>query len=289
MEATFLPVRGFAFPMNVRPIWVTLLLASVALAGCAADGPGSGGTTTTAPTGATTTTAPTTPADRTPTIDQILVGTDAAYPPFEDTVNGSIVGFDIEVMEEVASRAGFTVTFQNAVFDTIIPSVQTGQFRAGMSAFSITDERKLQVDFSVPYYDNQLMAAVANGTTGIDDAADLEGKKVCTQRGTTSEFYLREELGFTDEDLLLLDTAPPCRDALLRGDVQALLIDAAFVRALIEASEGDLDQAFTVDPEEQFGIVVKKGDTELLVAINTALTEMKADGSLQQLVDKWQV
>lgn len=260
--------------MKLRPLLLTLLLASVALAGCAQNngtpqGDGDG--------------------DKTPNIQSIRVGTDAAYPPFEDTVDGAIVGFDVEVMQEIGNRSGFTVGFQNAVFDTIISSVQSGQFDAGMSAFSITDERKQEVDFSIPYYDNTLMAAIVPGTEGIESPEDLRGKKVCTQRGTTSADYLRDELGFQDADLLLLDTAPPCRDALQRGDVAALLIDAAFVRSLIRDSEGQIEQAFTVDPEEQFGIVVKKGNTELLVAINQALTDMRADGTLQKLQDKWQV
>ena len=271
--------------MKVRTLLLALTLLATALAGCAQEGgddtPSNGTPATTTPGGTT---------DRTPTISTLTVGTEAAYPPFEDTVNGQIVGFDVDVMREIANRSGFAVTFQNAEFTAIIPSVQNGQLGAGMSAFTITDERKEQVDFSVPYYENSLMAAVQDATTGIDQPEDLKGKKVCTQEGTTSEFYLRDELGFTDADLVLLDSAPLCAEALKRGDVQALMIDAAFVRGLVQSSPGELKQAFVIeDVDEEFGIAVRKGNTELLSAVNQALNEMKADGTLQRLVDQWQV
>ena len=275
--------------MTLRTLLLALTLLATALAGCAQDG-GDGGGTTTPPT-------QTTPDggddDPTPGIDAITVGTEAAYPPFEDIVDGEIVGFDIDVMREIGRRAGFDVTFQNAEFTAIIPSIQNGQFDAGISAFTITDERKEQVDFSSPYYQNSLMAAVRAGTEGISAPEDLQGRKVCTQEGTTSETYLREELGFTEENLVLLDSAPLCAEAVKRGtpeDPEALMIDAAFVRSIIESSGGDLEQAFVIDDvDEEFGIAVRKGNVELLTAINQALSEMRQDGTLQQLADEWQV
>lgn len=273
--------------MDARALLLASTLLAAALAGCAQD---EGGTTTTTP--ATTTPTTTTPGttDPTPTLSAVTVGTEAAYPPFEDIVDGQIVGFDVDVMREVANRSGFTVTFQNAEFTAIIPSVQNGQFHVGASAFTITDERKQQVDFSVPYYENTLMAAVQVGRADINEPDDLKGKRVCTQEGTTSEFYLRDELGFQDADLMLLDSAPLCAEALKKGDVAALMIDAAFVRSLIESSQGELKRAFVIeDVDEEFGFVVKKGSTELLSAINAALNAMKSDGTLKRLVDKWQV
>lgn len=265
-----------------------MLVLALGLAGCAQDG----ADTTTTPFATGTTPTPTSaPADKTPTISTVLVGTDAAYPPFEDTLpSGEIVGFDVDVMTEIANRSGFTVEFQNSGFTAIIPSVQSGQFGAGASAFTINDERKQQVDFSVPYYENRLLVAVPAADNTITSEDDLRGKRVCTQEGTTSEFYLRDNLGFENESLLLVPTAPQCKDALLRGDVQALMIDAAFVRNVIETSEGELKQAFApIDADEQFGIVVRKGNTELLTAINEALVAMRADGTLDRLADKWSV
>lgn len=268
-----------------RPLALASLLIVVALlAGCADDaGNGGGADNTTTPTAGS--------SDPTPTISTVKVGTDAAYPPFEDTLpNGEIVGFDVDVMREVANRSGFTVDFQNSGFSAIIPAVQQGTFDVGASAFTINDERREQVDFSVPYYENRLLVAVPADDTSITAEDDLRGKRVCTQETTTSEFYLRDNLGHTNESLLLVPTAPQCKDALLRGDVDALMIDAAFVRNVIETSNGEIKQAFApIDADEEFGIVVKKDRPELLDAINTALNAMKSDGTLDRLADKWGV
>lgn len=277
---------------NLRSLLLACLLLGVGFAGCAENG-GDGGTsgnTTTTPGGATPT--GTTPTGSTPGsgITSIKVGTEAAYPPFEDTLaSGEIVGFDIDVMREIGNRSGFTVTFQNAAFDAIIPSVNSGQFQAGISAFTITDERRQQVAFSVPYYENQLMVATLASNTGITKQEDLRGKRVCTQTGTTSEEWLRENTGHQDADLMLLSSFPPCAEALKRNDVQAIMIDRAAVRDLIQKSNGELREAFTVDTDEQFGIVVAKDNAVLLQRVNTALVAMKQDGTLERLQDKWNV
>ena len=246
----------------------TLLLACVAvvlLAGCAG-----------APAGGDTPT--------------YKVGTDAAYPPFEDTVNGQIIGFDVDVLTEIANRSGFKVEFQNSGFSNIIPAVQNGQFDIGASAFTINEERRQQVDFTAPYYENRLLVAVRAAETGIAAENDLRGKRVCTQEGTTSEFYLRDNLNHTNESLLLVPTAPQCADALKRGDVQALMIDAAFVRTVIDSSNGELKEAFApIDADEEFGFLVKKGNAELLNKLNVGLAAMKKDGTLAQLTEKWKV
>lgn len=277
--------------MNPRSLLLALLLLAVAFAGCAENG-GSNPSTNPAtgtPAGGTT------PATATPTtsgggITGIRVGTEAAYPPFEDTLaSGEIVGFDIDVVKEVANRSGFTVSFQNAAFDAIIPSVQSGQFDAGASAFTITDERKEQVAFSVSYYDNELMAATLASNAGVTKPDDLRGKKVCTQTGTTSEAWLRENVSATNDTLVLLSAFPPCADALKRGDVQAIMIDRAAVRDLVTKSNGELRQAFVVPTDEKFGIAVAKTNTVLLTRINAALVAMKSDGTLDRLKDKWSV
>lgn len=268
--------------------FIVVVLVAVLTAGCASDDG-----TTSSPTPSASPTPAATPTAATPSgsvLPDILVGTEAAYPPFEDTLaSGEIVGFDIDVMREIARRAGFEVTFQNAQFQAIIPSVQSGQFDAGISAFTITDERKEQVSFSVSYYDNELMGAVLASDTTISTPQDLEGKKVCTQTGTTSEAWLRENVGATNDTLVLLDAFPPCADALKRGDVVAMMIDRAVVRDLIDDSEGVLKEAFTIPTDEQFGIAIAKTNAVLLTQVNTALVSMKQDGTLDELKDKWSV
>lgn len=249
--------------MTLRPFAITTLLAAVAVAGCA-----------------TTTEDP----------NAVTVGTEAAYPPFEDLVGGEFVGFDIDVIREIGNRSGWNVTFQNAAFDDIIPSVASGQFDIGASAFTITEARQAQVDFSVPYYRNDLMVATADGDTSIASEEDLQPAtvKVCTQAGTTSENWLREQ-GYDNQTMVLLPAFPSCGEALKRGDVQALMIDRAAVRDLVAKSNGEIQEAFTISVDEQFGFAVQKGNGAILTRINTALNGMRTDGTLQQLMDKWNV
>ncbi|HUR69822.1 MAG TPA: transporter substrate-binding domain-containing protein [Candidatus Thermoplasmatota archaeon] len=276
--------------MSSLKLFALLAVAALA-AGCAQNNanPTPATTTGTSPTPATTTgTPPTSPTSN--GLTSITVGTEAAYPPFEDTqTDGKIVGFDIDVMTEIGNRSGFTPHFQNAQFQAIIPSIQSGQFDAGISAFTITDERKQQVSFSVSYYDNELMVAVLAANTDIAKPTDLEGKKVCTQTGTTSEDWLRANVNATNDTLTLLDAFPPCADALKRGDVQAMMIDRAVVRDLIAKSNGEMKQAFVIPTDEQFGIAVAKTNAALLTRLNTALVAMKQDGTLDRLKDKWSV
>lgn len=282
-----------------------LLLATPLLAGCAENNQSGNGTptsstaTSSTPAGSTpvsSTAASSTPAGSTPASSTpatpgrvITVGTEAAYPPFEDTTSeGNIVGFDIDVVTEIANRSHLQVRFQNAQFQAIIPSVQSGQFDLGASAFTITNERKQQVDFSVPYYDNDLQVAVRASDTTITKESDLNAHKVCTQTGTTSESWLIDH-GHPNETIVRFDAFPPCADALKRGDVDAMMIDQATVRDLVSKSGGALKNAFVVTTGEQFGFPVKKGNTELLNQVNSALVAMKADGTLDRLVQKWSV
>lgn len=252
--------------MTLRPLAIVsvLLLAAAALAGCAANNAGES--------------------------DELVVGTEAAYPPFEDLVDGEIIGFDIDVMNEVAKRADLKVRYQNAAFDDIIPSVASGQFDVGASAFTINDERKQQVDFTVSYYDNELMVATkADDVALVNEAALVAGVvKVCTQAGTTSETYLREK-GYDNDTMVLLPSFPLCGESVLRGDADAMMIDRAAVRDLVAKSDGKLKEGFTIAVNEQFGFAVQKGNGALLTKLNTAINGMKSDGTLQQLMDKWNV
>ncbi|HVL87464.1 MAG TPA: transporter substrate-binding domain-containing protein [Candidatus Thermoplasmatota archaeon] len=255
------------------PRWVGVLAVGLVFSGCLGtpgNGPGDGPT-------------------------ELLIGTEAAYPPFEDQdEQGNIFGFDPDVIREIANRTRYTVRLQHMEFTAIIPSIQNGQLHGGISAFTITAERRQQVDFTVPYYENELLVATLSENDDVAEEDDLarvmqDGERICTQTGTTSEQWLRDNAGATDATLLLLPTFPPCADALQRGDAVAMMIDRAAVRFLIEQSGGRLKQAFTISVDESFGIAVSKNLPAVLQAFNQALTDMRNDGTLTRLSDRWQV
>lgn len=222
-------------------------------------------------------------------LGELKIGTDAAFPPFEDvdTTTGEFVGFDIDVMNEIGKRAAFTPKFENLGFDPLIPALQNGQIRAAISAMSITPVRSEKVDFSIPYYEANQSASVRDDDAGkYASLASMKDKglKFGAQRGTVGADKITEEFG--EAALTTYDTYPLAIEALKRGDVDAVIMDAP---AQKEAAKGDsgIVVAFEFSVGDVYGIPVKKGDTVLLARINTALASMFADGTMQTLRAKW--
>lgn len=259
---------------------LALVLAAGALAGCANnggtnDGGGGGG----GDGGSKTT---------------FKVGTDAAFPPFEDVAgNGSFQGFDIDVIQEIAKRNGWTVTIENRGFDTLIPSLQAGDIDIAISAMSINENRSKSVDFSEPYYEaNQSIAQraidVTNNYTKLDD---LRGKNLRfgAQSGTVAVDIIEAEFtGKNDGTLKRYDTYPLALQALKTNEVDVVMMDAPAQR---EAAKTDplIKFAFEFSTGDIYGIAVKKGETATLQKINDALEAMVNDGTMAKLREKWTV
>lgn len=264
----------------------TLLLALVAaagaLAGCAQNGGNGGGD---APGGGGGDDAPRT---------QFKVGTDAAFPPFEDVAaNGTIEGFDVDVIREVARRNGWNVTIENRAFDALIPSLQSGDIHIAISAMSINENRSKSVDFSTPYYEaNQsIMQRAIDVTNNYTKLDDLRGKdlRFGVQSGTVAADIVEAEFTSKDDgELKRYDTYPLALQALKTNEVDVVMMDAPAQR---EAAKGDplVKFAFEFSTGDIYGIAVKKGDTDTLGKINDALEAMAADGTMARLRETWGV
>jgi ABC-type amino acid transport substrate-binding protein len=219
----------------------------------------------------------------------IKVGTDAAFPPFEnvETETGEFVGFDIDLMREIGNRSNFTVEFQNLGFDPLIPALQNGQIRAAISAMSITENRSKQVDFSIPYYEaNQSVTVKAADKGKYTSLESMKGKnlKFGAQISTVGADQIIEHFG--EGALTRYDLYPVAIEALKRGDVDAVVMDAP---AQKEAAKADpaIAVAFEFSVGDVYGIPVKKGDADMLARINSALTSIIADGTMAKLRQKW--
>ena len=264
----------------------TLLLALVltagALAGCAQNGGDDGDGT---PGGGDGDDAPRT---------SFKVGTDAAFPPFEDVAaNGTIEGFDVDVMQEVARRNGWNVTFENRGFDTLIPSLQSGDVDIVISAMSINENRSQSVDFSTPYYEaNQsVMQRAIDVTSNYSKLDDLRGKNLRfgAQSGTVAVDIIEAEFtSKNDGTLKRYDTYPLALQALKTNEVDVVMMDAPAQR---EAARGDplVKFAFEFSTGDIYGIAVQKGDADTLAKINDALEAMESDGTLARLRETWAV
>ena len=218
-----------------------------------------------------------------------VVGTDAAYAPFESqNEKGEIVGFDIDVVTAVAKKAGIEVKFINTPWEGIFNTLQQGDRDLIVSAVTITDERKQTMDFSNPYFDAQQLIAV-KATSKISKFDDLKKLKVGVQTGTTGDEVVSKLQGKTSTNIKRFESTPLALKELEAGGVDAVVADNGVVINYVTNNAGSkfktvADKAFA---PEQYGLVVKKGNTELLGLLNKGLADIKADGTYDQIYAKY--
>jgi polar amino acid transport system substrate-binding protein len=215
------------------------------------------------------------------------IGTNAEYPPLEAVDQaGKIVGFDPDLIAAIAQKAGFKYELVNTRWDGIFVALQSGEFDAVISAATITDERRQTVDFSDPYLSaGQMLAVRMDDKDKIKSPADLAGKKVGVQLGTTGDIWASEN---TKAEVVRYDEITLAFQALANKDVDAVLNDGPTSGAIVMANPQMnvtlVGETFT---EELYGIAVNKGKPELLQAINKGLAAVKADGTYDKLHQKW--
>lgn len=226
---------------------------------------------------------------------RLVVGTEAAFPPFENVnaTTGAFEGFDIDLARAIAQRMNRTAEFRNLAFTALIPSVQNGQVDIAISAMTINEERQQQVDFSLPYYEANQSVAVRRGAQGFDGPEDLHNRSVGVQLGTTAESWLVENLvrqgKLRNESIHRYESFPLAVQALERGDVEAVMMDAPAVKDAVRGRGGAIQLAFEVSTGETYGIAVKKGNSAVLLAVNDALRQLRDGGELQRLQAKWAI
>ena len=212
---------------------------------------------------------------------KLVVATSPDFPPFESLEGGEVVGIEVDILKKVAEKMGMELDLQQMDFDSVIPGVQAGKFDVGMSGITVTDKRKENVDFSSVYF-MAAQAIVVTADSGITGKADLEGKKVSVQTGTTAEEYCMgngyEVLAFTANN----DAAA----ALTAGKVDAWVVDNEVALAMApELGLTVLDEAMTSEP---YAFAFQKG-SELVVPFNEALDALLADGTIEQIFQQYGV
>lgn len=218
---------------------------------------------------------------------QVLrVGSDVAYPPFEyvDEATGEFVGFDMDIIREVGRRLGLEVRIENVAWEGIIPGLLAGHYDAIISAMTITDERAQAVNFSDPYFATGQVILVRADDDRIQVPADLAGKRVAVQIGTTGHFAAE------NIDGALVDHYPLTPDALLAlklGRADAAVVDELVALEEARANPGEVKVVGTPFTIEYYGIAMRKGRDDLLRDINRALAQMKADGTYDEIYDRW--
>ena len=215
-----------------------------------------------------------------------VVGTDAAYAPFESqNERGEIVGFDIDVVNAVAKKAGFEVKFVNTPWEGIFNALNQGDRDMVVSAVTITDERKQTMDFSTPYFVAAQLIAVRQNSK-VAKFEDLKKKlKVGVQTGTTGDEAVTKLLGKSSTNIKRFESTPLALKELEAGGLDAVVADNGVVVHYIANNPGGKfktvsDPAFMA---EQYGMAVKKGNKALLDKVNQGLAGIKGDGTYDKI------
>ena len=215
---------------------------------------------------------------------KLIMSTNAAFPPYEMTTDsGEFEGIDIETAQAIADKLGLELQIDDMDFDAALLAVQQGKADMVMAGVTVTDERQNVMDFTDSYATG-IQSIIVKEDSDIASVDDLAGKKIGTQRGTTGYLYCSDDFG--DENVVAYDNGLTAVQMLNNGQVDCVVIDNAPAKEFIAANPGLklLDTAYV---EESYAIGVGKGNTELKDAINTALEELKADGTLQAIVGKY--
>lgn len=219
---------------------------------------------------------------------KIIVGSDTAYPPFENVEEGKTVGFDVDLVTEIGKRLGYEVEFKTYKFDALIAGMQAGsEFDMIASAMTITDDRKKAIDFSDPYINSNQSLAVAADST-VTKAEDLkEGDKVGVQSGTTGEKWAKDNLAPKGITVTPYEDILAAFNALSAGDVAGVVNDAPISQDVVKDPARKAKVVAEIPTGEQYGFAFNKDNTALRDAVNGALKEIKDDGTYTEIYKKW--
>ncbi len=216
---------------------------------------------------------------------KLHMSTNAAFPPYEMTTDdGGFEGIDVEVAQAIADKLGLELVVDDMGFDAALTAAQVGQSDIVMAGVTVTEERLELMDFSDSYATGIQVVIVKEGSpiATIDDLANAQ--MIGTQKATTGSIYCSDDYGV--DHVTEFDTGALAVMALVNGQVDAVVIDNEPAKSFVAANDGlvILDTEYAV---EDYAIGTAKGNTALLEAINAAMAELKADGTFQEIVDRY--
>lgn len=221
---------------------------------------------------------------------KLVMSTNASFPPYEMVAaDGSLEGIDIDVAAAIAQKLGLELQIDNMGFDACILAVQQGKSDICMAGLTVTPERSAVMDFTDTYANGvQVVIVAANSDIAtLDDLAN--DKMIGTQMGTTGYIYCSDTVengGYGEDHVVPYDDGAAAIQALLKGQIDAVVIDNMPAQEYVAANPGlkVLDMEYA---NEDYAIGIAKGNTALLDAVNAALNELIADGTVQSIVDKY--
>lgn len=214
----------------------------------------------------------------------IYMATNAEFPPYEYVdSNGNIVGIDAEIAKAVADKLGMKLVIKDMEFDSILTAVQSGSADFALAGLTVSEERLLSVDFSESYATGVQVIIVKEGSD-IASVDDLDGKMIGVQSGTTGDMYCTGDYG--QEYVKQFDNGALAVAALVNGQVDCVVIDNEPAKNYVNANKGliILETEYAV---EEYAAAFSKENTELKDKFNKALAELKADGTIDAIINKY--
>jgi polar amino acid transport system substrate-binding protein len=281
--------------------WRLLILGvglALIMAACGGDGAESGSTATTAAAPAVDQAL----AEKVPAAiksdGKILIGTDSSYAPneFLDTDGKTVIGFDVDLFNAVAAKLGMKTEWQSAVFDAIIPGVQSGKYEMGISSFTINDERKKQVNM-VSYFNAGTQWGTKKGNPSGIQPDNACGKKVAVQTNTVQD---TDDLSSTRQEKCKADGKPAitidryqrqdqATASVVSGKDDAMLADSPVIAYAVKQTNGQLELLGDIYDAAPYGYVVNKDQADFAEALAGAVAALVSDGTYQQILTKWGV
>ncbi len=212
----------------------------------------------------------------------LVMATNAEFPPYEYHEGDKIVGIDVEICQAIADEMGRNLVIEDMAFDSVITSVYSGKADIGAAGLTITEDRLKNINFSTPYATAAQVIIVPEGSD-IKSPDDLAGKKVGVQLGTTGDIYADD---IEDATVERYNKGYEAVQALLQGKIDAVMIDNEPAKVYVEQNPElvIVDEAFTY---EEYAIAISKDNDELLAEVNDAIAKLKASGKLDEIVNKY--
>ncbi|WP_456399587.1 basic amino acid ABC transporter substrate-binding protein [Mesoaciditoga sp.] len=217
-----------------------------------------------------------------------IVGTSADFPPFEYVQNGKYVGFDIDLINEIAKIEGFKIQIRDMSFDSLIPALRAGVIDIAIAGMTITNEREKIVDFSEPYWHAD-QDVIVKKDSKFTVTVLCGNHKVGVQTGTTGDLWVSDNLVkpglLNPNNVKRYQSFIYSLQALLNGSVDANVLDSPVAERFAKIKPVKI--VATLVTGESYGIAVKKGNTELLNKINNGLKKLESSGKMTLLIDKY--
>ena len=214
--------------------------------------------------------------------NKLVMVTEAGFAPYEYYENGEIVGVDVDIAREIAKELGKELVIKDIAFDSIINEVRTGKADIGAAGISYSDERAKKVDFSINYSVSKQVVIVKNDSF-INSINDINDKKIAVQLGSVADTYVTEN--YKNAEIVRQKKYLAAIEDLKVGKVDLVVMDELPAKEIIEKNSGIkiLDGELTSD---SYGMIVKKGNTELLETVNKVLNRLSSDGSIDNFIIK---